>query len=82
MVGPCTSLMPPLCYYSIGTVICNGVEGRYRRSPFLTAGYFAIGLSYVKWVLFPICLPVMLVYWMKLTQNIPNAPTSTPEPPE
>lgn len=72
MVGMYTCLIPPLYLYSIGDVFRAGVDGGYRRSSLLTAGYFFIAFSCVYWVPFPIGLFLLFFYWDKLLKNIPK----------
>ena len=81
MIGTYTCLVPPLYLYSIGNVFRAGVEGRYRRSPWLIAGYFFIAFAYAYWLLFPIGLFVMLVFWTRLFRNIPKPPVQPDECP-
>ncbi len=71
-MGPYTCLVPPLYLYSIGDVFRAGAEGTYRRSKLLIFGYLLISISYACWVLFPIGLFVVFVYWQKLWKNLPS----------
>lgn len=87
-VGTYTCILPPLCYYSIGDVMRPGTEGTYRRSALLIGGFFIAALSYVYWVIFPLGVICLVVYWVKLFKHIPknrspgkDDPGPPPEPP-
>jgi hypothetical protein len=66
-VGVCTNLMPPLYLSSIGDVFRAGTEGTYRRSPFLTAGYFFA--AFVAYALVAPLFFLVPVYWFKLLRS-------------
>jgi hypothetical protein len=67
LVGPCTSLMPPLYLTSIGDVFRSGTDATHRRSAFLTCGYFFVG--FVGYGLVAPLFFLIPVYWFKLLRN-------------